>query len=296
MKISTPKYWKDYELIDTGNFKKLERFGEYITIRPEPQAIWDTALSYNEWLQIAHVEFKATSANSGIWKKFKTIPDQWIISYPINGNEKNKVYLKLALTGFKHLGVFPEQAFNWEYIFNLSSSIISKKIECNVLNLFAYTGAATIIAAKAKAKTVHVDSIKQIVGWAATNASLNNINTIRWIIDDAIKFVQREIRREKKYQGIILDPPAFGHGPKGEDWKLERDINNMIKLIYEIADKDNFFLILNVYSLGLSVLVLENLIKNTFKTHKFESGELFLQDRFKRKLPLGVYIHLKKIE
>ncbi|MGQ9847735.1 MAG: class I SAM-dependent methyltransferase [Bacteroidales bacterium] len=293
MNIYTPKYWKDYELIDSGNFKKLERFGEFITIRPEPQAVWDTALSYDEWINMAHVEFKATSANSGVWKKYKTIPDQWKISYPINGDKKNKIELKLALTGFKHMGVFPEQAVNWEYIYNQSTEI-SKKTDCNVLNLFAYTGAASVVAAKANANVVHVDSVKQIVNWASSNAQLNDLTSIRWIIDDATKFVKRELRRGKKYQGIILDPPAFGHGPNGEDWKLERDINQMLKLVAELADNKDFFLVLNVYSLGFSVLILENLILSTFKISDFDSGELYLQDSYGKKLPLGVFVQIKK--
>jgi len=218
------------------------------------------------------------------------MPDSWEIKYPLNGNDANSISFRLALTGFKHVGIFPEQAVNWEFIYNQCQ----KKTGLNVLNLFAYTGAASIVAAKAKASTVHVDSVKQIVNWASGNAKMNDISSIRWMIDDASKFVKREMRRGKKYNGIILDPPAFGHRPNGEDWKLERDINEILKNIAEIADKDNFFLILNVYSLGLSVLVLENLIASIFKTNEFEAGELFLKDRYEKKLPLGVFIQLKK--
>lgn len=285
-----PEYWEEYELIDCGNFKKLERFGPYILIRPEPQAVWDTSLSKNEWNKLAHVEFLPTSANSGTWKKLKPMPDNWFINYNINGKKELKTTFRLALTSFKHVGIFPEQAYNWDFIYE---QCINKSSSVNVLNLFAYTGAASIIAAKAKANVTHVDSVKQIVNWAAINAEKNQISNIRWIIDDATKFVKREIRRNKQYNGIILDPPAFGHGPNGEDWKLERDINNMLKYIYQIIDHDNFFLILNVYSLGLSVLVLENLIKNIFHQENFISGELYLQDRFNNKLPLGVFIQLQ---
>lgn len=291
MNISTPKYWNDYELIDSGNFKKIERFGEFITIRPEPQAVWDSEMNYDEWVKKAHVEFKPTSANTGLWKKYKTMPDFWKIKYPINGKKGSSIMLRLALTSFKHIGVFPEQAFNWEFIYEQCKHYNEKP---NVLNLFAYTGAASVVAAKANANVVHVDSVKQIVNWASTNAQLNNLTTIRWIIDDATKFVKRELRRGKKYQGIILDPPAFGHGPNGEDWKLERDINQMLKLVAELADKKNFFLVLNVYSLGLSVLVLENLIQSIFKTSDFDSGELYLQDNYGKKLPLGVFVQIKK--
>ncbi|NSW45327.1 MAG: class I SAM-dependent methyltransferase [Bacteroidales bacterium] len=291
MNIATPTYWTDYELIDSGNFKKLERFGNFITIRPEPQAVWDPYDSIEIWKKMAHVEFVPTSANSGQWKKYKSMPDQWKIQYPIHGIKDSSIILRLALTSFKHVGVFPEQAYNWEFIYDQCKNSID---EPTVLNLFAYTGAASLVAAKAKAKVVHVDSVKQIVNWASTNAQLNDLSTIRWIIDDATKFVKREIRRGKKYQGIILDPPAFGHGPNGEDWKLERDINQMLKLVAELADSKNFFLVLNVYSLGLSVLVLENLIQSNFNTSKYDSGELYLQDKYGKKLPLGVFVQLKK--
>jgi len=291
MTIATPTYWTDYELIDSGNFKKLERFGDFITIRPEPQAVWDPHEDIAFWKKMAHVEFVPTSANSGQWKKYKTMSDQWKIQYPIHGEKESSITLRLALTSFKHVGVFPEQAYNWEFIYNQCKN---DHDEPTILNLFAYTGAASIVAAKANANVVHVDSVKQIVNWASTNAQLNNLSTIRWIIDDATKFVKREIRRGNKYQGIILDPPAFGHGPNGEDWKLERDINQMLKLVAELADSQKFFLVLNVYSLGLSVLVLENLIQSNFKTSNYDSGELYLQDKYGKKLPLGVFVQLKK--
>ncbi len=289
MELVYPLYWKDYELIDCGRFKKLERFGNYVTIRPEPQAVWDSTLSEEEWKQMASVEYLPTSANSGKWKKFTSIPDTWNINYFINGKENQKVVLKLSLTSFKHVGVFPEQAVNWEFIYNQLKNIAN----ASVLNLFAYTGAASIVAAKANAMVTHVDSVKQIVNWAAFNANLNQLSTIRWIIDDATKFVKREIRRHRKYHGIILDPPAFGHGPNGEDWKLERDINEMIKLLTQLKHQDKFFLVLNVYSLGLSALVLENLINIHFPDSTYQFGELFVPDRFGKKLPLGVFVQLK---
>jgi 23S rRNA (cytosine1962-C5)-methyltransferase len=291
MNLTYPIHWKDYELIDSGDFKKLERFGKYITIRPEPQAVWDSAFTYEEWKKQANVEYQPNSANSGEWKKLKTMPENWRIQYPIGGNENEWINFRLALTAFKHVGIFPEQAVNWDFIFDQCQTIGNKP---SVLNLFAYTGAASIVAAKAGAQVVHVDSVKQIVNWASLNAQNNNINTIRWMIDDAMKFVQREVRRGNKYQGIILDPPAFGHGPSGEDWKLERDINEMLKLIAQIADAEHFFLVLNIYSLGLSVLVLENLVQNIFKINAFDSGELFIPDKKGKKLPLGVYVQLKK--
>jgi 23S rRNA (cytosine1962-C5)-methyltransferase len=287
MEIICPSYWKDYELIDSGNFKKLERFGKIITIRPEPQAIWDSTLTFDEWQKISSVEYVPTSANSGKWKKHKNIPDTWTINYLLNGKEA--ITLKLSLTSFKHVGIFPEQAVNWEFIYEQCLSVSNAK----VLNLFAYTGAASIVAAYAKANVTHVDSVKQIVNWASNNAKLNNISTIRWIVDDATKFVKREIRRGSKYNGIILDPPAFGHGPNGEDWKLERDINEMLKLIAQLKHYSKFFLVLNVYSLGFSALVLENLIKTIFNGCVYQFGELFVKDNYDKKLPLGVFIQIK---
>ncbi len=289
MNLTHPLKWKDYELIDSGGFKKLERFGKYLLIRPEPQAVWDSAMNYEEWKSMADVEYIPISANAGVWGKYKKMPEHWEMSYPLD--ENNDIVFRLALTSFKHVGLFPEQASNWDFIFNQCQSFENTPA---VMNLFAYTGAASIIAAKAGASVVHVDSIKQVIHWASQNAQKNNINTIRWITDDAMKFVQREVRRGNKYQGIILDPPAFGHGPKGEDWKLERDINAMIKLLATLVDEKHFFLVLNIYSLGLSVLVLENLIQTIFNTNTFESGELFVTDRNNRKLPLGVYVQLKK--
>jgi 23S rRNA (cytosine1962-C5)-methyltransferase len=289
MKIFKPAYWQEYEIIDSGNFKKLERFGDIITIRPEPQAVWDSSMTYEEWKKIASVEYIPINSNSGKWEKYKNIPDNWFISYNINGSNEKKLNFKLALTSFKHIGLFPEQAVNWEFIYNECITLHEPK----VLNLFAYTGVASIVAAYAKAKVTHVDSVKQIINWAAYNAKLNNIDSIRWIVDDAVKFVNREIRRGNRYHGIILDPPAFGHGPNGENWKLERDINKLLKSLEKIRSEDNFFLVLNVYSLGFSALVLENLIKTIFKPKQYDFGELFVEDKWKKKLPLGIFVQLK---
>ena len=289
MKIFKPAYWQEYEIIDSGNFKKLERFGDIITIRPEPQAVWDSSMTYEEWKKIASVEYIPINSNSGKWEKYKSIPDNWFISYNINGSNEKKLNFKLALTSFKHIGLFPEQAVNWEFIYNECITLHEPK----VLNLFAYTGVASIVAAYAKAKVTHVDSVKQIINWAAYNAKLNNIDSIRWIVDDAVKFVNREIRRGNRYHGIILDPPAFGHGPSGENWKLERDINKLLKSLEKIRSEDNFFLVLNVYSLGFSALVLENLIKTIFNPKQYDFGELFVEDKWKKKLPLGIFVQLK---
>jgi 23S rRNA (cytosine1962-C5)-methyltransferase len=286
----TPENFADYELLDSGNFWKLERFGKYITIRPEPQAVWDPSLSMNEWEQKAHVKFVPKSSSSGDWKKLKQMPDQWNIEYPVL--EKNSIAFRLGLTSFKHVGVFPEQAVNWNYIAESISLIKTEKPK--FLNLFAYTGGASLAARAAGAETSHLDSIKQVVTWANENMQLSKLDNIRWIVEDALKFVRREVKRGNKYHGIILDPPAFGHGPTGEKWKLEDNINEMMKAVLELLDEQEHFLILNAYSLGFSSLILENLVSTNFKPSNLEIGELFLKDSFEKKLPLGAFARFRK--
>ncbi|MDO7744483.1 MAG: class I SAM-dependent methyltransferase, partial [Pedobacter sp.] len=277
---------KDYELIDCGDFEKLERFGNLILTRPEPQAVWKKTLSEQEWKKQTHIRFKGRSATSGEWiKSAPQIPDRWNVEYK---NDDVKINLRLGLTSFKHLGVFPEQAVNWDYI---SSSVRKFKTKTpKVLNLFAYTGAASLIAKAAGADTTHVDSIKQVVNWANENQELSQLKDVRWVVEDALKFVKRELKRGKKYNGIILDPPAFGHGPNGEKWKLEDHIQEMMMEVVQLLDEEEHFLILNTYSLGFSSVIVENLIKTSFPQVKnLETGELYLQATSGVKLPLGVF-------
>jgi 23S rRNA (cytosine1962-C5)-methyltransferase len=287
MLLLSPKNFNDYELIDVGNFEKLERFGQYITIRPEPQAVWQPKLSYREWEQKAHVKFVAKSSSSGNWTKLKNTPDRWNIEY-------GKLKFRLALTSFKHVGIFPEQAVNWDYI---TESIGALNVsEPKFLNLFAYTGAASIAAKAAGADVTHVDSIKQVVTWANENMQHSNLDNIRWVVEDAMKFVKREVKRGKKYHGIILDPPAYGHGPNGESWKLEEMIDEMLKNVLQLLDEEKHFLILNTYSLGFSSMIIENLIYNNLSYKPaLETGELYLQATTGNKLPLGVFGRFRKI-
>ena len=289
----TPPDFTDYELIDCGNFLKLERFGGYITIRPEPQAVWDATMNMSEWEKRAHVKFVPKSSSSGEWKKLKDSPDQWKIKYEIR-NTKSEIRFRLGLTSFKHVGVFPEQAVNWDYISNSVKKLHTQQPK--FLNLFAYTGGASLAARAAGADTTHLDSIKQVVTWAKENMELSRLTDIRWIVEDALKFVKREVKRGNKYHGIILDPPAFGHGPDGEKWKLEDNINEMMKNVLQLLDEKEHFLILNAYSLGFSSLILENLVQQKFKAEKLEVGELYLQDNFKKKLPLGAFARFQKIK
>jgi 23S rRNA (cytosine1962-C5)-methyltransferase len=284
--LLTPTHWKDYELIDCGDFEKLERFGNLILSRPEPQAVWKKTLSENDWKKQTHIKFKGRSATSGEWiKNSAHLPDRWNVEYK---NDEVSINLRLALTSFKHVGVFPEQAVNWDYI---SSSIKKfKTTSPKVLNLFAYTGAASLIAKAAGADTTHVDSIKQVVNWANENQELSKLKDVRWVVEDALKFVKRELKRGKKYNGIILDPPAFGHGPNGEKWKLEDHIQEMMRDVVQLLDDEEHFLILNTYSLGFSSVIVENLIKTSFpQVQNLETGELYLQATSGIKLPLGVF-------
>lgn len=282
----TPTHWKDYELIDCGDFEKLERFGDVILIRPEPQAVWSKLLPESEWQKLQHIKFKGRSATSGEWiKKNPKIPDRWHIEYK---NDDVKIKFRLALTSFKHLGIFPEQSVNWDFI---SSSI--KKFKTpnpRVLNLFAYTGGASLIAKAAGADTTHVDSIKQVVSWANENQEISDLKDIRWVVEDALKFVQRELKRGKTYHGIILDPPAYGHGPKGEKWKLEDLIKEMMRDVVQLLDPQEHFLILNTYSLGFSSIIVENLIRGAYpQVQNLNIGELYLKGRSGINLPLGVF-------
>lgn len=289
MQLLTPTHWKDYELIDCGDFEKLERFGKYITIRPEPQAVWKKRYSYSEWEKLAHVKFVPKSSSSGDWKMLKKMPEQWEISYPF---KNESIVFRLGLTSFKHVGIFPEQACNWDIIYDFLNTIDKLKF----LNLFAYTGGASLAAKAAGADVTHVDSIKQVVTWANENMQKSNLDNIRWMVDDALKFVKKEQRRGNFYQGIILDPPAFGHGPNGEKWKLEDNILEMIESVLQILDVKQHLLILNAYSLGFSALVPENLLQPFATKHKsnLSVGELYLNAKSGVKLPLGVWGRLEK--
>lgn len=284
IELYTPEFWKDYELLDCGNFEKLERFGEFVFRRPEPQAVWDKVWTEQEWQKLAHARFEGDSPITGKWIKYKPVPDRWEIRYQ---SKLLDFKMRLATTAFKHVGLFPEQATNWEFIAESVKQI--KGEEPKVLNLFAYTGGASLVARKAGAFTTHVDSIKQVVTWANENAALNDFDKIRWMVEDAVKFVKREIRRGNTYHGIILDPPAYGHGPKGEKWKLEDQILEMMKDVAQLLDPKQHFLVLNTYSLGFSSLIVKNLLDQTMqKDSKKMIGEVVLHAKSGVLLPLGV--------
>lgn len=286
IQLLTPQHWEDYELIDCGDFEKLERFGNVILIRPEPQAVWPKGLSESEWTKRHDIRFRGRSATSGDWiKKNPRLADRWHIRYQ---NPEVAIQFRLGLTSFKHVGVFPEQAVNWDYISETLQSFSARQPK--VLNLFAYTGGASLIARAAGADVTHVDSIKQVVTWANENQELSGLADIRWVVEDALKFVRRELKRGNRYQGIILDPPAYGHGPKGEKWKLEDHIAEMMRDVVQLLDPQEHFLILNTYSLGFSSVIVENLVKSAMPdAQNLETGELYLQASAGSKLPLGVF-------
>lgn len=287
MILLTPKQHIDYQLLDSGGFEKLERFGPYILSRPEPQAIWDKSLSEEVWENNAHAVFRRdkNSQEKGQWIQKPGMSDRWVFQY-----RTKKLYLRsrLALSSFKHVGVFPEQATNWDYIADKLQDIPDP--QPSVLNLFAYTGIASMAAKAAGADVTHVDSVKQVISWSRENMQLSGLDNIRWVVEDALKFVQREVRRGNQYNGIVLDPPAYGRGPDGEKWLLEESLNEILRLCALLLKKENFFFIINLYSLGFSALIVENLIKAHFGTEiSHEFGELYVEDPFGKKLPLGVF-------
>lgn len=296
-----PQNWKDYELLDSGKGAKLERFGEYVLARPEPKALWDKSMTDEEWNRLAHTRFtpgagfgKAGKEDSGTWERLRNMPDQWWIRY--NGGPKFS--LRLGLTSFKHVGVFPEQAANWDYIFKQTSDIAAKTgSKPKVLNLFAYTGAASLAAKCAGADVTHLDSVRQVVTWAHGNQDRSGLDGIRWVVEDAMKFANREAKRGNLYQGIILDPPAYGHGPDGEKWKLDECLFDMMKTVGKILAPENSFLVLNLYSNGFSAILGETVVRQAFELTSdtaLESGELVIMDRFGKNLPLSIFVRLRR--
>lgn len=310
MTIESPaNFWKDYEIVDSGNFEKLERFGKYYLMRPEPKALWDRTLSLQEWERTAHVRFKpgagfgkAGKEDSGSWEKLRKMDEQWLIRY--TGEQKGLDFsLRLGLTSFKHVGVFPEQAPNWEYIHRNTSEIADRnkaegKAAPKVLNLFAYTGAASLAAKAAGADVTHLDSVRQVVTWARNNMELSRLDNIRWVVEDALKFAKREAKRGNVYQGIILDPPAYGHGPDGEKWKLDECLFDILKCTASILATENSFMVLNLYSNGYSAMLGETAVRQAFGLPAdmpgLECGELVLHDRFGKNLPLSIFVRLKR--
>lgn len=289
MNLFTPTHWQSYQLLDCGDLEKLERFGNLVLRRPEPQALWAKQYTEAEWQKLADVRFVQKGSHAGEWKKKGNTPDKWPLTYT---QPDFAIKFNLSLTSFKHIGVFPEQALNWDFIYQKTKAITDAK----VLNLFAYTGGASLAAKAAGADVTHVDSIKQVVSWSRENMESSGLKDIRWVVEDALKFVKREVKRGKKYNGIILDPPAYGIGANGERWKLEDSIQEILQDISHLL-ADDHFLVLNVYSLGLSPLILENLILTNFQNPaQLELGEVYLPAESGVKLPLGILARFTNIK
>lgn len=284
--LLTPTHWKDYELIDCGGFEKLERFGKYVIARPEPQALWNKSLSTEEWERRADAYFRRekNSEERGIWMRKPQMPDQWFMDYT---SGDMKIRMRMGLTAFKHVGIFPEQADNWEFIRNQVNRVGAG---CRVLNLFAYTGGATLAARSAGADVTHVDSVKPVITWARENMEASGMDGVRWMVEDALKYVKREVKRGRKYNGILLDPPAYGRGPDGEKWVLEENINELLTCCAELLEPTNSFFVLNLYSMGLSALLARSTVRQIVGNCKNEQfGELYFDDQFGKSLPLGVF-------
>lgn len=308
MAVETPgKNWTDYELVDSGNFEKLERFGNYYLARPEPKALWAKSMTTRQWEDLIHTRFtpgagfaRAGKEDSGTWDRRRKMDDQWYIRY--RGAQKGLDFsLRLGLTSFKHVGVFPEQAPNWEYIYSNTRELVDLaaaqgRPTPKVLNLFAYTGAASLAAKAAGADVTHLDSVRQVVTWARGNMESSRLDNIRWVVEDALKFARREARRGNLYQGIILDPPAYGHGPDGEKWKLDECLFDMLREVASILAPRDSFLVLNLYSNGYSAALGETIVKEAFgrEYKSLEYGELALEDSFDKKLPLSVVVRLRR--
>lgn len=251
--------WLDYELIDASAGERLERWGDIILIRPDPQIIWNTKRVNPLWKN-AHARYHRSSSGGGQWQVYKKIPQQWSLKY-------RDLVFNVKPMGFKHTGIFPEQATNWDFA---SDIIRNADRELNVLNLFGYTGCATLACLEAGAKVCHVDASKGMVQWAKENAVSSNLadKPVRWLVDDCMKFVAREQRRGNKYDGLIMDPPSYGRGPGGEVWKLEEQLYSFIELCSTILSDDARFFILNSYTTGLPPSVMEYML-NTILVKKF---------------------------
>jgi len=266
--------WADYELVDAGGGKKLERWGNIITIRPELQAYFKSEWTFEKWYELAHWEFVQKGNKSGSWKRLNSKAiDHWQISY-------QKLKFNLELTKFKHIGLFPEQKLNWDYITKTLSG------EGKFLNLFAYTGAASIVARNLGAETLHVDSLKQLITWAKTNMEASRLMNIKWVLEDALKFAQREVKRGNHYDGIIMDPPAWGIGANGEQWKLEDKMDELLGAAAELMTEKGF-LIVNTYSLQLDHKMLLALAQLYFSERKFEVRELWMKTTTGKELFFG---------
>jgi 23S rRNA (cytosine1962-C5)-methyltransferase len=265
--------WADYELIDAGGSKKLERWGKIVTIRPDRNAYFKSEMSFNDWYKHAHFEFVEDTHTKGEWRSLKDTSTEWQIEF-------NELVFNLKLTKFKHTGLFPEQRTNWDFI--------KKHIKADqrFLNLFGYTGAASLAAKKNGANVFHCDSVKQVINWTKENMELSNLDGIRWVLDDALKFAQKEAKRGNKYDGIIMDPPAFGIGAKKERWKIETRFPELVKVASELLTPDGF-LVINTYSPKLTEKEIKPIVNRFFATKNIEISKLSIKTTTGKVLEYG---------
>lgn len=268
--------WKDYEVIATGDGEKLERWGNVILLRPDPQVIWHAKTPLNRKVGL-NAHYCRSESGGGSWNIIKKFPEEWQISW-------NGLKFVIKPMGFKHTGLFPEQAVNWEKMMGLISNAGR---EINVLNLFAYTGGASIACAKAGAKVTHVDASKGMVERARENARINNISTIRYIVDDCKKFIEREIRRGVRYDAIIMDPPSYGRGPSGEMWKIEDNLYDFVELTKQVLSEHPLFILINSYTTGLQAGVIGNILELIFGKGGIDADEIGLKTNEGIVLPCG---------
>ena len=276
--------WKDYEILDMSGGEKLERWNNIVLIRPDPQIIWKEKMFPEKW-KLANARYNRSSNGGGGWKYNKKVPDSWKVQY-------KELTFNIKLMGFKHTGLFPEQAVNWDWMINKIRNSGRKDIK--VLNLFAYTGGATVACSYAGAQVCHVDSSKGMVSWAKENLAVSGLSDrlVRFIIDDVTKFVQREIRRGNKYDAIIMDPPSYGRGKNGEVWQFENNIADLVELCKGVLSETPLFFLINSYTTGISSKVLENILnlKLGMKKGKLSSGEIGLPMKDSNLvLPCGIY-------
>ncbi len=284
MDILEPGDFPEYSLLDCGGGRRLDSFCGYVIDRPDPHADMKSALSPAEWKTRAHARFVETSSRSGRWEVFKSPPENWVIGFS-SGNMD--IRLRLDLGGFKNIGIFPEQALNWQFIYE--QTMKRKAASPRILNLFAYTGAASLAACAAGGDVFHVDSARSTLNRGRENMLLSGLDKIHWVLEDALKFVERERKRKRSYQGVIMDPPAFGKGPKGELWKFEHGFEQLVDAVNGIVDKKDHFLVINTYSRAAEKDSIHNTLNNKLLAHSFDLGDLYIRSEEGSLLPVGIY-------
>lgn len=284
MDILEPNDFPEYRLIDCGDGRRLDSFCGYVIDRPDPHADMRRSLSSAEWDQKTHARFIEKSSRSGSWKVFQPPPENWVIRYT-SGNLDMR--FRLDLGGFKNIGIFPEQALNWRFIYD--QTLKRKSASPRILNLFAYTGGASLAACAAGADVFHVDSARSVINRGRENMLLSGLDKIHWVLEDALKFVERERKREHLYQGVIMDPPAFGKGPKGELWKFDQGFDHLVGAVKGVIDENDHFAVINTYSRSAEKGLIRNILNDSNLIRSADPQELFIRSTEGNLLPVGMY-------